>query len=214
MRWSFKSVDLEKQIILPNVNWLINKRPEQNNTVGPTLSKKEFFLPDCLQTGTLAFIFLLDLNRIVCPEFWACWPLDRNYTISSPEAQISGLRLELTDRFSWLSSLPARPVDLGTCQTPWPYEPIKVNQSIHQSILLVLFLWRTLDHTRCYQMSSQHSESFYVWRYSKQKSGKMFWSQQVMRRCLRRQWTSFCLHFRLPPFPSFILESTLFDVGF
>lgn len=45
---------------------------------------------------------------------------------------------------SWVSSLMARPVVVGTWQPPKSCEPVLYDSFLFMDILLILFLWRTL----------------------------------------------------------------------
>lgn len=95
----------------------------------PSLSKGEFLLPDCLQTGTLAFSYLHSLKHLL----------------------FLGLSLlafgsELHHQLSWVFRLLTCPANLGTCHPHWSREPISFNNPSYWYvyILLVLFLWKTL----------------------------------------------------------------------
>ena len=55
-----------------------------NKKADPLLSRREFFLPDCLQTETLAFSGpWIQTEPLAPPGSWSCWPSGRDYTIGS-----------------------------------------------------------------------------------------------------------------------------------
>ena len=55
-----------------------------NKKADPPLSRRELFLPDCLQIETLAFSGPRIQTEPLAPlGSWSCWPSDRDYTIGS-----------------------------------------------------------------------------------------------------------------------------------
>lgn len=77
MRLKFKWVDCVKQIALHNVYrpQLVRKKHKQNRKTESSLSKRDFFLPDCLWTETLAFSYIhTQAEMLALPgsiDFWS-----------------------------------------------------------------------------------------------------------------------------------------------
>ena len=122
MRLTFERVGWIKQTALPlvggphPVSWNLNETKSW-----PWLSRREFVLPDCLWTGTTAFLAFG--HKWKCfPGLWACQPLD-----GSPGAQAFRLILE----WFCISSLMTHPIDLGPCHWPSWQEPILNNKSLY-----------------------------------------------------------------------------------
>lgn len=117
IRIILEKVDWVKQIAIPRGVGLIqlNIWIEEKKKTEPPLSKEDFFLSDCLQTGTLAFFLLSD----------SAWNIGSSWVSS-----LLSSRLKPHHQLSWVSSLPIHPED-----------PELANLHNHISLFLIIFCY-------------------------------------------------------------------------
>lgn len=111
MRLTFKLVDWVKQIALLKGEWASSSqgRPELNNMPDPPLSRRGFFLSDCLWIAVWGIFLPLGFN----------WNISSNWVLS-----LSNFGWGLYHWLSWTSGLPSRigikPSSLQVSSLPQP----------------------------------------------------------------------------------------------
>lgn len=115
VRWTFKAVDLVKQIGCPTWMASIQSGDGLNRTKRPTLPPVgRFLLSDCLELTLPEFGFKLKYQRFMCLALSSFQT--GTCTLSSAGSQTFGLRLELACGFFWVCCM--LPAFLGTSQPP------------------------------------------------------------------------------------------------